>query len=85
MRVKLVQSCLTLCDPMDCSPLGSSVHGYSPGKNSVVGCRAFLQAIFPTQGLNLCLIFSVLASEFFTISATWEAFNIGVSCYKPPS
>ena len=21
------QSCLTLCDPMDCSPLGSSVHG----------------------------------------------------------
>ena len=21
------QSCLTLCDPMDCSPSGSSVHG----------------------------------------------------------
>ena len=25
--VKLLQSCLILCDPMDCSPLGSSVHG----------------------------------------------------------
>ena len=25
--VKLLQSCLTLCDPMDCSPPGSSVHG----------------------------------------------------------
>jgi len=24
---KLLQSCLTLCDPMDCSPTGSSVHG----------------------------------------------------------
>ena len=24
---KLLQSCLTLCDPMDCSPPGSSVHG----------------------------------------------------------
>ena len=24
---KLGQSCLTLCDPMDCSPPGSSVHG----------------------------------------------------------
>ena len=24
---KLLQSCLTLCDPMDCSPSGSSVHG----------------------------------------------------------
>ena len=22
-----LQLCLTLCDPMDCSPLGSSVHG----------------------------------------------------------
>ena len=27
------QPCLTLCDPMDCSLLGSSVHGDSPGKN----------------------------------------------------
>ena len=25
--VMLLQSCLTLCDPMDCSPPGSSVHG----------------------------------------------------------
>ena len=23
----LAQSCLTLCDPVDCSPPGSSVHG----------------------------------------------------------
>ena len=23
---QLLQSCWTLCDPMDCSPLGSSVH-----------------------------------------------------------
>ena len=27
MHVKLLLSCPTLCDPMDCSPLGSSVHG----------------------------------------------------------
>ena len=25
--MKVAQSCLTLCDPMDCSPPGSSVHG----------------------------------------------------------
>ena len=24
-----IQSCLTVCDPMDCSPPGSSVHGIS--------------------------------------------------------
>ena len=27
MCAKLLQSCLTLCDPMDCYPPGSSVHG----------------------------------------------------------
>ena len=27
MHAKLLQSCLTLCDPVDCSPPGSSVHG----------------------------------------------------------
>ena len=26
------QSCLTLCDPMDCGPLGSSVHGISQAR-----------------------------------------------------
>ena len=27
MGAKSLQSCLTLCDPMDCNPPGSSVHG----------------------------------------------------------
>ena len=46
------QSCLTLCDPMDCSLSGSSVHGDSPGRHTGVGCHALLQGIFPTQELN---------------------------------
>ena len=49
---KSLQSCLTLCDPTDCSPPGSSVHGDSPGKNTGVGCHFLLQGIFPTQGSN---------------------------------
>ena len=44
------QSCLTLCDPMDCRPPRSSVHGDSSGKNTGVCCQALLQGIFPTQG-----------------------------------
>ena len=47
-----LQLCLTLCDPMNWSLPGSSVHGDSPGKNTGVGCHALLQGIFPTQGLN---------------------------------
>ena len=42
----VTQSCLTLCDPMDCSLLGSSVHGDSPGKNTGVGCHALLIYIY---------------------------------------
>ena len=40
-RARLVahlESYLTLCNPMDCSPPDSSVHGGSPGKNTGVGC-----------------------------------------------
>ena len=48
----VTQSCPTLCDPMDFSPPGSSVHGDSPGMNPGVGCHALLQGIFPTQGSN---------------------------------
>ena len=48
----VTQSCPTLCDPMDCNPPGSSVHGDSLGKNTRVSCHALLQAIFPTQESN---------------------------------
>ena len=30
--VLVAQSCLTLCDPVDCSPPGSSVHGILPAR-----------------------------------------------------
>ena len=48
----VTQSCLTLCDPMDCGPPGSSVQWDSPGRNTGVGCHALLQGIFPNQGSN---------------------------------
>ena len=48
----VAQSCPVVCNPMDCRPPGSSVHGDSPGKNNGVGCHALLQGIFLTQGLN---------------------------------
>ena len=56
---------LTLCDPIDCSPPGSLVHGDSPGKSTRMGCHALLQGIFPTQGSNLhllCLLYWQMGS-----------------------
>ena len=46
----VTQSCLTPCDPTNCSPQGSSVHRNSPGKNTGGACHSLLQGIFPTQG-----------------------------------
>ena len=49
---KLLQSCPTLCNPIDGSPLASSVHGILQAR--ILEC--LLQGIFLTQGLNLCLL-----------------------------
>ena len=53
------QSCPTLSDPMDCNPLGSSVHGDSPGKNTGVGCHVSSRGSFQlrdwTRSLTLSL------------------------------
>ena len=38
---EVTQSCLTLCDPMDCSPLGSSVHGILQARVLEWGAIAF--------------------------------------------
>ena len=70
---ELPQSCLTLCNPMNCSPPGSSVHGILQAKH-----RSGLQC--PPSGdlLNpgiepMSLMTPELADGLFTTSATLEA------------
>ena len=53
--VLITQSCLILCDPMDCSPPGSSVHGILQVRILEWVAHALLQGIFQSQGLNLGL------------------------------
>ena len=50
-KMKVAQSCLTLCDPMDYTQSMNS-----PGQNTGVGSLSFLQGIFPTQESNLGLL-----------------------------
>ena len=45
LKVKVAQSCRTLCDPMDCP-------WNFPGQNTEVGSLSLLQGIFPTQESN---------------------------------
>ena len=50
------QSCPTLCNSMDCSPPGSSVHGISQART--LEWVPFLPpGDLPDLGLNLCLLY----------------------------
>ena len=51
-NILYTQLCPTLCDPIDHSPPGSSVHGDSLGKNTGVDSHALLWGIFPTQEIE---------------------------------
>ena len=56
---KSLQSCPTLCDPVDYSPRGSSVHGILQARIREWGHHGLLQGIFLSQGLSphlLCLL-----------------------------
>ena len=70
-HAKLCQSCLNLCDPKDCSPPGSSVHGILEAR--MLEWAAMPSPRGPSQpGIGpASLTSSALAGEFFTISATW--------------
>ena len=45
-KVKVAQSCLTLCNPMNCSPWNS------PGQNTGVGTCSLLQGYLPNLGIE---------------------------------
>ena len=81
MKVLVAQLYLTLCDPMDYSPSGSSVHGDSPGKHTGLGCHGLLQEIFPTQELNPGLL-HFLIKLFLGCSLTYPPSTCGDGLLK---
>jgi len=53
VKVLVAPLCLTLCNPMDCSPPGSSLHRI-PGKNTGVGCISFSRgSSWPRDGTRV--------------------------------
>ena len=70
MDVQSIQSCPTLCDPVNCSPPGSSVHG-------ILQARILEQVAMPSsressQPRDWTRI-SCIEGRFFTHWVTWEA------------
>ena len=52
VSAKLLQSCPTLWDPMDCRLPGSSVHGILQSRKLESVVKSSSRGIFPTQGSN---------------------------------
>ena len=52
MCVLVAESYLTLCDPMDCNPSGSSVREILQTRILEWVAIPFFRGIFPTPGLN---------------------------------
>ena len=73
MCVKSLQLCPNLCDPVDCSPPGSSVHGILRQEYwSGLPCPP--SGGLPDPGIEPGSLMSpALAGGFFTTKAIWEA------------
>ena len=72
MHAKLLHLCLTLCDPRDCSPPSSSVHGILQA-GILRGLPCPPPGDLPNPGIKpQSLMSPALAGEFFITSATWE-------------
>ena len=56
VKVLVTQSCPILCDPMDCSLPGPSVHEIFQVRIPEWVAFPFSRGIFPTQELNLDLV-----------------------------
>ena len=74
MHAQSLQSCSVLCDPIDCSPPGSSVHGILQAK--ILEWVAKFLSRGSSQPRNQAHV-SSLAGEFFTIEPQGKP-DIGV-------
>ena len=68
MYVKVTQVCLTVCNPVNCSPIANSVYGIFQARILEWVAISFSRGIFPAQ-------VSLIAARLFTVWATREAHN----------
>jgi len=73
---KLLQLCLTLCDPMNCSPLGSSVHGILQARILEWVAMPFFRASSRPRDQTASLMYPALAGSFFTSSVLLKKVRI---------
>ena len=76
MHAKSFRLCPTLCDPVDCSQAGSSLHGFSR-REYWSGLPCPPPGDLPNPGIKpAALTFPALAGKLFTTLATWLVLNL---------
>ena len=83
MRAKLLQSCLTLCDSMVCSPPGFTVHGVLQARILEWVAMPSSRGSSQTRDGTHISTSPASADLFFTTSANWEAHSLVYSCAFP--
>ena len=73
MRAQSFQLCLILCNPMDCSTPGSSVHGSLQARILEWVAMPFSRGSSRPRDWTCTCCISYIAGGFFTHWATWEA------------
>ena len=79
------QLCLTLWDPMDCSPPGSSVHGILQARTLEWVAMPFSRGSSQPRDQTHVSCISWITGRFFTHWATWEAWKVNRSMPKMKS
>ena len=82
-QVLVAQSGLTLCNPMNCSPPGSTVHEIFSSKGTGVHCRFLLQGIFATRGLNMGLLHCRQILYWLSYEGSWWSTIVQYFYFKP--
>ena len=80
-----VESCPTLCDSMDGSLSGSSVHGISQARILELGCHFLLQGNLPDSEIEPTSASPAIDWQILYHWATWEAHSKIYITLKPKS
>ena len=73
VHAQLLQSCPSLCDPIDCNPPGSSVHGVLQAQILEWVAKPSSRGSSQPRNQTHISYISCIGRRFFTTSTTWEA------------
>ena len=82
VRAKSLQFCLTLCNPMDCNPPGSSVHGILQARMLEWVAIPFSSGSSRPRFQTMALISPELAGRFFTTEPLGKPCRVTVSVLR---